>query len=332
MTEKIDFIVTYLDGSDSKWLAEKRSYENEISDISRNSDSRYRNGIDFKFWMRSVEKYASWVNKIHIVTQGHLPEWLDITHPKLNIVTHKDYISAQFLPTFNSNVIELNFDRIEELAEQFVIFNDDTPLNAVTSPSDFFVNGLPKMQAFLMPPQAATRFDTAKYNNMAALNSVDFPKKLINRKLYSLRNGTLSVFANLYLTPLLRYVNRNIGFQADHLPMAVNKSTFHALSTLLEPVFRETSTNRFRTRNDINIWITQDYHRLLGKFIPRNSQKFGAYVYIDFNSKNAATLNSRAKVICIYESELPYEEWKIAHKQLTDLFEAKFSQKSSFEK
>ena len=35
--------------------------------------------------------------------------------PKLKLVSHKDYIPAEYLPTFNSNVIELWLHKIPEL-------------------------------------------------------------------------------------------------------------------------------------------------------------------------------------------------------------------------
>ena len=154
MDEKIDFIVTYLDSEDTDWI--KAKAENDGSDVveALNSAARYRNLDNFQYWFRSVERYAPWVNKIHLVTWGHVPEWLNTAHPKLNIINHEDYIPEKYLPTFNSNVIELNYDRIDNLAEQFVNFNDDMFLNADTKPSDFFVNGLPKLQMMYMPIQA----------------------------------------------------------------------------------------------------------------------------------------------------------------------------------
>jgi hypothetical protein len=33
--EKIDFVITWVDGSDPKWLAEKNKYENVRSTLSR---------------------------------------------------------------------------------------------------------------------------------------------------------------------------------------------------------------------------------------------------------------------------------------------------------
>ena len=126
--EKIDFVLTWVDGTDPKWIAEKRKYEKQIIESSEeaNAECRYRPETEMlRYWFRGVEKFAPWVNKIHFVTCGQKPYWLNGNHKKLNLVNHNDYIPSQYLPTFSSNVIELNLHRLPNLKEQFVLFNDD---------------------------------------------------------------------------------------------------------------------------------------------------------------------------------------------------------------
>ena len=128
----IDFVIIWVDDNDPKWRAEKSKYDGNVGGNS-NSEVRYR----------EVEKFAPWVNKIHFVTWGHLPKWLDTSNPKLHIVNHKDYIPEEYLPTFSSHTIELNIHRIEGIADQFVYFNDDMFITAPTKPEDFFKDGKP---------------------------------------------------------------------------------------------------------------------------------------------------------------------------------------------
>lgn len=71
-----------------------------------------------------------------------MPEWLNTECPKLRIVRHEEYIPSEYLPTFNSNVIELNLHRILDLSERFINFNDDMFVIGETQKSDFFENGL----------------------------------------------------------------------------------------------------------------------------------------------------------------------------------------------
>ena len=115
-----------------------------------NADCRYRSDEEsLRYWFRSVEKFAPWVNKIHFVTCGQKPYWLDESHPKLNLVNHDDFIPSNYLPTFQSGSIQMNLHRIEKLAEHFVLFDDDMFLLQPLDPSFFFVDGMPKLVADL---------------------------------------------------------------------------------------------------------------------------------------------------------------------------------------
>jgi len=121
----IDFVVTWVDCNDAKWQEQYAKYKGTKLKLDAEEGARYRENNMFKYWFRAVEKYAPWVRKIHLITADQKPAWLNINHDKLNLVSHKDYIPEQYLPTFNSNVIELNIHRINDLSENFVLFNDD---------------------------------------------------------------------------------------------------------------------------------------------------------------------------------------------------------------
>ena len=120
---EIDFVITWVDGSDKAWLDEKKCYSPKAD--NDDSEERYRDWELLKYWFRGVEKFAPWVRKIHFITWGHVPQWLNTEHPKLHIVRHEDYIPKEYLPVFNCNVLEIYMHKIEGLSEQFVYFNDD---------------------------------------------------------------------------------------------------------------------------------------------------------------------------------------------------------------
>ena len=138
--EEIDFVITWVNGSDPAWQAERAKYKCESADAS---DVRYRGWGLLRYWFRGIETFAPWVRKIHFVTWGHVPDWLITDHPKIHIVKHEDFIPKEYLPTFNSRTIELFFHRIPDLSERFVYFNDDMFLTKPVKPEDFFRNGLP---------------------------------------------------------------------------------------------------------------------------------------------------------------------------------------------
>ena len=117
--DKIDFVIPWVDGSDREWQKEKQRYSGNLAQDDR--DIRFRDWGMLKYWFRGVEKYAPWVNNIYFVTCGHLPSWLNTSHPKLKIIRHSDYMPADYLPTFSSHPIELNMHRIKDLSEYFAV-------------------------------------------------------------------------------------------------------------------------------------------------------------------------------------------------------------------
>ncbi|WP_370840216.1 stealth family protein [Megamonas funiformis] len=182
----IDFVVTWVDGNDPIWQAEKAKYSPNKNADNRNV--RFRDWDNMQYWFRAVEKFAPWVNKIHFVTYGHLPKWLNTNNPKLNIAKHSDFIPQKYLPTFSSRTIEFNLHRIENLTERFVYFNDDMFLLRPVKRELFFAGKdcLPTDFAITSTLSVTDKKDTvqyAKFNNIVILNS-HFDKKEQMKKIY----------------------------------------------------------------------------------------------------------------------------------------------------
>lgn len=51
--------------------------------------NRFADNEELKYSLRSVQKFAPWIRNIHIVTNGQIPAWLNLEHPKINLVTHR---------------------------------------------------------------------------------------------------------------------------------------------------------------------------------------------------------------------------------------------------
>ena len=74
MTQLVDFVVTWVDSNDKKWQEEKElNFKEQFNSPLLNDESKYRDWDFFRFWFRAVEANAPWVNKIHLVTSGHVP-------------------------------------------------------------------------------------------------------------------------------------------------------------------------------------------------------------------------------------------------------------------
>jgi hypothetical protein len=135
----IDLIYMWVDGHDPKWREKKRTYTGTISDQTEtNNIGRYVSNDELRYSLRSAEIYVPWIRKIFIVTDDQKPEWLNTSHPKVQLIDHKDIMPTEILPCFNSTVIEYFLYRIPGLAEHFLLANDDMFFNAPLTPDFFF--------------------------------------------------------------------------------------------------------------------------------------------------------------------------------------------------
>jgi UDP-N-acetylglucosamine-lysosomal-enzyme len=83
--------------------------------------------------------YAPYIRKVFIVTCGQIPKFLNLTNPRLEVVSHETIFSDKTdLPTFNSNAIEVHLHRIPNLSRYFIYLNDDFLFNSKSRVEDFF--------------------------------------------------------------------------------------------------------------------------------------------------------------------------------------------------
>ena len=293
-TPKIDFVITWVDGSDPVWDMQRQETLRKqgifVDESLDNSTARYRDWDILKYWFRGVETFAPWVNQIHFITYGHLPKWLKEEHPKLHIVRHEDFIPAEFLPTFSSHPIEWNFHRIEWLTENYVYFNDDMFLIKKVSPEDFFRDERPVDMLALQPDVANADDQIMPY---VYLNNAMVLAKYFDKR-ENMKKQPGAYFHPGY--PLMYF-----GYN------------------LLE--------------EDISQYVLREYQKLSGNFVPKNIHKFCRYFNLQpENPELVKTITKqKSKCICINDSnfEIPYEKVK---QELNHAFSILFPEKSQFEK
>ena len=142
MNKKIDLVYLWVDGSDEKWAEKKANALAKYKGIALNKDTvascRFLQNDELKYSLRSVEKYASWINHIYIVTDNQVPKWLNLDNPKITIVNQNEIMPSKFLPCFNSCAIETHIINIQNLSDDFLYANDDMFFWNKVSPSFFF--------------------------------------------------------------------------------------------------------------------------------------------------------------------------------------------------
>ena len=328
--EKIDIVVLWVDGNDPKWLEERNIYAKKERDSNAN---RYRDCGNLQYLFRGIEKYASWVNKIFFVTWGHVPSWLDTTNKKIRVIKHEEFIPKEYLTTFNSNVIELNLFRIEELSEKFVLLNDDFFFFKETKKEDFFKNGKPT-DVYVEYTQLATSYNDVhfmmKANILAIINKHFNKKECIKKNFWKYRSPKYGRNFKTKTRNSMRFKNKFVGFWNFHAPYSYLKETFRTVWSEEERNLNHACKNRFRAASDLGHYLCRYWQLVSGNFEPKKDES-KYLIYKDDNTETIKALRSgKYKYVCINDAYMDIDFEK-SRDEINGVLQELLPEKSKFE-
>lgn len=301
----IDFVVSWVDGSDPAWLAERNRYAAELGETCIN-EARYRDWDLLRYWFRGVEYCAPWVDNIYFVTWGHVPAWLNAGHPKLKIVKHADYIPAQYLPTFNSHTIELNLHRIPGLSRRFVYFNDDVFLLKPVRPSYFFRHGLPR--DYIGLDAIFFRKGTSGHimsENIEVINDNFDYGTFVRRSFFRIFNPLIGIPRFLKNVFMYMCIRRYFpGFSGRHAFMAFDRATFEDVWRAEPEKLDRTCRCRFRRPDNVSPWLMRYWQLAKGTFASASPRSYGNRNLKDETLHDTADLitKRRFSVLCVNDN------------------------------
>ena len=222
----VDIVYLWCDSNDIEWekkrSAELSKYTGADIDADAVDKCRFISNDELRYSLRSLEKYAPWLNNIYIVTDNQIPEWLDTDNPKIKLINHSQILPPEVLPTFNASAIETAICNIPGLSEHFLFANDDM----------FF--GQPVDKSFFYDKNGNPVFRFSK-------------RKIINKKYKHLFGYMVSAAYKL--------VKDNIGPSFAHFPHhnidAYRKSAMKDCIRFFESGFRNTASQKFREKDCI---------------------------------------------------------------------------------
>lgn len=314
ITEPVDLVYTWVDGSDPRWRRRKfaalQSIDAECVNETAIAGSRFKNRDELKYSLRSVEMYASWVQHIYIVTDGQVPSWLDLSHPKITIVDHTEIFANEgVLPVFNSHAIESQLHRISGLAEQYIYMNDDVFFGRPTDPDLFFTSsGLSKF--FLS--SANIDLDAPSPRDMPVLSAAKQNRDL-----------------------LARTFGRVATNKFKHTPHPQIRSILEELELEYTDEFTAVSASKVRHPGDKSIAsaLYHYYAYLTKRAVMGNI----AYDYVDIASPGAELLLTRLArrtdldVFCINDTNTAERDLETANAVMFSFLEQRYPCASSFE-
>ena len=142
--KKIDIVYTWVDGNDKNFLKRKIKLQNGLGIKGKVVNKcRYTDNDELKYSLRSLEKFANWINNIYIITNNQCPKWLNIENSRIKLINQKDIMPENSNPNFNSNAIEHCIINIPNLSNYFLYANDDNMFMDYVRPEFFFKNNKP---------------------------------------------------------------------------------------------------------------------------------------------------------------------------------------------
>ena len=353
--QKIDFVIPWVDGSDPKWIEDYNKFITKDKSIDV-TNFKYRDWDNMQYWFRGVEKFTPWVNKIHFITWGHIPKWMNIDHPKINIVKHEDYIEKKYLPVFNVNPLEISLHKIKGLQEKFVYFNDDIFMLRPIPKERYFKNNLPCDTASeTVFPSTGTSGAHMKSNVMYQINLHFSKRKVFLKNIEKWLSFNYNLNSKMKTLLLLAFAKYSF-FYVPHMPNSYLKSTFEEVWEKNSLVLGETLSSKFRSSSDINQYLFKFWQLVSGNFHPINQNDvknltiFNSIKVLEndvFSKKNEDEISiindnhlnyitniikeQKYSQICINDGYATDKEFNRAKLSLLDAFQSILPEKSSFE-
>ncbi len=327
---EIDFVILWVDGGDLAW---QEAFSRNVHGFDGDKRiSRYRDWENLRYIFRGFELFTPWVRKIHFVTWGHLPPWLNTEHEKLHIVNHHDFLDEKNLPVFNCNPLEVNLHRIKGLAEKFVYFNDDTFLLKRTPPERFFKNDLP-CDMLTFNAISDSMIANIKINDLQCIHRHFDKKEVLKKNFFKIFNFRTN-FIELIKTLLLMPWPKITGFYDPHLPQPFLKSTFFEVWENEKEILEKTSASKVRNCSDVNQYLFRYWRLCKGDFSPvgfKNHHFEWIRNYGDAVTFSREILSLKYSMICINDGVDAGENFQEIRDTVNNAFNIILPEKSSFE-
>lgn len=255
---KFDIVITWVNGADPVWRSKRAAHSGEIAFgvnvETANVEGRFRDNGELRYLLRSIRRFcAKDVGDIILVTDQQCPACLHELSG-VRVVDHRDFISAEYLPTFSSRAIEASLHKIPTLREHFVYFNDDVALMRQVGFSDFF-GGAASVFYYTDEPLPIYRDSQMLSGDSDAVNA--------NR--FILENYGRSAV-------------RHIG---EHSPRGVRKSIMQEIERRHPEVFHEVRAEKFRRLDGQSILANLYPEWCLANGVGEVRRNQCAYVFTD---------------------------------------------------
>ena len=327
----IDFVITWVDSNDPKWQKAFETHKNGEPAIGR-----YRDMETLRYVFRSFELFTPWVRKIHFVTFGHTPSWLNLRDPRINIVRHEDILPKEALPTFNIGAIEMALGNIAGLSEKFVYFNDDLFMIKPTSEERFFVRDLPKDFFHVGTLYHDQLFSHQIHELMTLVSRTFRTKDVFTRrmipKVFSLHYGIVANVRTFLSLIVSRTLSNILGY---HHPQPHLTTNLHEVYRAYSDEVAKVRLQKFPQYNSIFQYTYRFWGLINGRFVPyrvRDALYRGIASKDDIDAAIEEAKNGRYRFVCFNDVDtLSDDEYSYFKESVREFLEELFAKPCSYE-
>ena len=261
---EVDAVYLWVNDADPAWQAARQeALGRSAAASSATSDSRFREFGELEASVRLLAKNAPFIRRVHIVTAGQTPKWrepIDSLPFELRIVDHKDFMPAEYLPTFNSHALTANLHRIADIAEHFLYLNDDVFVGRPSSAETWFKDHMLRLRYTATPVPARE-----------SLSNDD--------TVYLPRHNVLALATKEHW-PIIEGM-------PEHGPHPMFRDVMFELWQHYQVPLERTSHSKFRSATDLNPeWLANQYLHSQGRAIVEKSH---SYKYVAMNKADSVT-------------------------------------------
>lgn len=332
----IDFVLPIVDSTDLQWQEQYRQY---CDGGEGDSPVRFRDWGWLRYWLRSIAINTPWVHRIFILSCNPKPDWVNADGERLVWLHHREFIPAEFLPTFNVNTIELHLHRIPGLSEHFVYFNDDTFINAPIEPTYYFRQGLPCDATleglFFVPHYEQGNWGTQlmEFCDVGLLKKHFLRREVVKGNWYRWYGSYLPWQSRLKAF-LLSFQSQFFNFNTPHHERPLLKSVFEEVWQA-EPDYLRQSCTRFREPANANVYLMRYWHLASNRFYPSRNRLQGKYFEVSPDSIQSicrSINDSRIQSLCLNDSTACSTAFfEKAKKQIAEAFDERYPVPCEFE-
>ena len=278
----VDIYLLWVNGGDPVWSKKRDEIakKEKLNITEKYSESRFIEHDELRWALRSIERFAPWVHKIHLLTDRQYPSWMKREHLKIHFVDHDTLFYPGF-HSYNSIAMQMAVARVSGISRRTILMDDDYMFMNHVSISDFFdemnrtvIRGFIKATEYNFSDDMSHK---KKCSSLVTSSIFNYGSMLAHRVVYVIFKKTTNIFFSHVHFPIDILILNNITYS-----IGVEKTLHHP----------------FRMCGDIqmqNLYLS--FSHAIGRTVLDESSKFVITKGNQF--ANLMSLPELPKLVCI---------------------------------